>query len=129
MSSALDAFRAQQEAANRVHARLMEVVQLLKRLQAQADALARDADLRTAYREEQDHLRAARQFVADVGYLREQERLQYWPGIWRRWAVAVLFALASAAAFGAAFGHFSATGDNITNDVIWPHDRPGTPRR
>ena len=48
MSGALDAFRAQQEAADRVHARLTEVARLLERLQAQADALARDADLRTA---------------------------------------------------------------------------------
>ena len=129
MSGALDAFRAQQEAADRVHARLTEVARLLERLHAQAGAIARDADLRAALRNERDRLSEARQFLAEVRYLREQERLRYWPGLWRRWAVALLFALASVAAFGAAFGRFSAPGQNITTDVILNDDRPGTPRR
>jgi len=129
MSGALDAFRAQEEAANRVHARLTEVARLLERLQAQANAIARDTELRAALRDEHGCLVEARQFLAEARHFREQERLRYWPGIWRRWAVAVLFALASVAAFGAAFGHFSPPGGNITNDVISTHERPGTPRR
>jgi hypothetical protein len=137
MSGALDAFRAQREAAEQVHARLVEVSRLLEQLRRQADAIARDADLRAALRDEQDRLREARQFVADVRYLREQDRLRYWPGVWRRWVVAVLFALASAAAFGAASGRFAShfpgaqlDGANITNDVILEnYDRPRAPRR
>jgi hypothetical protein len=137
VSGALDAFLTQREAAEQVHARLMEVSQLLEQLRGQADAIARDADLRAVLRDEQNWLREARQFVAEVRYLREQDRLRYWPGVWRRWVVAVLFALASAAAFGAASGRFAdyipgthSDGGNITNDVILEnHDRRGTPRR
>jgi hypothetical protein len=137
MSSALDAFRAQREAAEQVHAQLMEVSRLLEQLCRQADAIARDADLRAVLRDEQNWLREARQFVAEVRYLREQDRVGYWPGVWRRWVVAVLFALASAAAFGAASGRFAGfipgaqlDGPSITNDVILQnHDRPRAPRR
>ncbi len=129
MSSALDAFRAQREAAEQVHARLKEVARLLEGLRVQVDAIARDADLRAALRDEQDYLREARQLVAEVRHLREQERLRYWPGVWRRWAVALLFALAAVAAFGAALGRFSAPESDITRDVILDHDRPRAPRR
>ena len=129
MQNALEIFRAQREAANQVHLRLIEVAQLLEQLTRQVDAVAGNSDLRAILRDERDCLREARQFVAEVRYLREQEQLRYWPGIWRRWAVAVLFALASAAVFGAAAGRFSAPSGDITKDVILGYDRPGTPRR
>jgi hypothetical protein len=41
--------------------------------------------------------------LVDVRRFHEQERLRFWPGVWRRWALAVSFALASAVAAGA--GH------------------------
>ena len=46
MSSALDAFRAQREAVDQVHARLTEVAELLRDLQAQVDAIAQNQALR-----------------------------------------------------------------------------------
>ena len=103
MQNALDTFRAQREAVDRVHARLTEVAQLLERLTRQVDAVAGNTDLRSVLRDERDWLRQAQALVADVRHFREQERLRFWPGVWRRWAVAVLFALASAAAAGAGY--------------------------
>jgi hypothetical protein len=41
--------------------------------------------------------------LADVRHFREQERLRFWPGVWRRWALAVVFALVAAAAAGAGY--------------------------
>jgi hypothetical protein len=41
--------------------------------------------------------------LVDVRHFREQERLRFWPGVWRRWVLAVAFALASAAAAGASY--------------------------
>ena len=42
--------------------------------------------------------------ITDVRRFREQERLRFWPGVWRRWVLAVIFALAAAAAAGAGYG-------------------------
>jgi hypothetical protein len=103
MQSALDTFRAQREAADQVHARLTEVAQLLDQLTRQVDAVAGNADLRAVLRDERDWLRQAQQLLVDVRHFREQERLRFWPGVWRRWVLAVIFALASAAAAGAAY--------------------------
>ena len=44
MSNALDAFRAQREAVEQVHARLTEVGELLRALQGQVDAVAQNPD-------------------------------------------------------------------------------------
>ena len=103
MQSALDAFRAQCEAADRVHARLTEVAQLLKQLTKQVDAVAGNAELRAILRDEQSWLQQAQVLMAGVRHLREQERLRYWPGIWRRWAPAALFGLTCALAAGAGY--------------------------
>jgi hypothetical protein len=103
MQSALDAFRAQREAVDQVHARLTEVAQLLDHLTRQVDAVAGNTDLRRVLRDERDWLREAQQLLADVRHFREQERLRFWPGVWRRWALAVLFSLAAAAAAGAGY--------------------------
>lgn len=103
MPNALDAFRAQREAADQVHARLLEVSRLLGQLRTQVDSIAGNAEFRAVLRDEQEWLRRAEKLVADVRYFREQERLRYWPGVWRRWALALGFALASAAAAGAGY--------------------------
>lgn len=103
MQNALDTFRAQREAADQVHARLTEVAQLLEQLTRQVDAVTGNADLRVVLRDEQTWLRQAKELLADVRYFREQERLRFWPGVWRRWVIALLFALASAAAAGAGY--------------------------
>jgi hypothetical protein len=103
MQSALDSFRAQREAADQVRSQLNEVAHLLEQLTRQVDAVAGNADLRSVLREERDWLRHTQQLLVDVRHFREQERLRFWPAVWRRWAVAVLLALASAAAAG--FGY------------------------
>jgi hypothetical protein len=41
--------------------------------------------------------------VSEVRSFREQEMLRFWPGVFRRWIVALVFALASAAAAGAGY--------------------------
>ena len=103
MQNALDTFRAQRDAADQVHARLSEVAQLLEQLTRQVDAVANNVDLRAVLRDERDWLRQAQQLLVDVRHFREQERLRFWPGVWRRWVLAVAFALASAAAAGAGY--------------------------
>jgi hypothetical protein len=104
MQTALDAFRAQREAADQVHARLSEVAQLLEQLTRQVEAVTGNTELRAVLRDERDWLREAQALLADVRHFREQERLRFWPGVWRRWLVALVFALASVAVAGAGYG-------------------------
>ncbi len=47
MSSALEAFRAQREEAEQIHARLTQVVELLRAIRSEANVLAHDETLRT----------------------------------------------------------------------------------
>ncbi len=103
MLSALDAFRAQKEAVDQVHARLVEVADLLRTLQAQADAIARNQPLIELLRQEQTLLERAQRTLDDVRAFREDERCRVWPAIWRRWAVAVAFALVTVFAGGGGY--------------------------
>ena len=103
MQNSLDTFRAQREAADQVHARLTEVAQLLEQLAKQVDAVASNADLRAVLRDERDWLHEAQRLLADVRHFREQERLRFWPGLWRRWMLAVALSLPAAAAAGAGY--------------------------
>jgi hypothetical protein len=103
MSSALDMFRAQREAVDQVHSRLTQVAELLRGLRTQVDAVAQDQALRQVLRDEERWLENARRTIAEVRALREDEMRRFWPAVWRRWAVALTFALASAAAFGAGY--------------------------
>jgi hypothetical protein len=48
--------------------------------------------------EEQDWLTRAQFAVSEVRSFRERDMLRFWPGGIRRWTVALVFALASAAA-------------------------------
>jgi hypothetical protein len=101
MSSALDAFRAQREAAEQVQARLTEVADLLRAIKTETNVLAHDDGLRKLLQEEQTWLLRAEELVRQVRYFREAETSRFWPAMWRRWVVAVAFALAAAFAFGA----------------------------
>ena len=94
MPNALDTFRAQKEAADQVHARLTEVAASLNRLRLEVDGLV-TKDLRDALREEQSLLSRAQETIAVARHFREQEMLRFWPSIWRRWAIAIVFALAT----------------------------------
>jgi len=103
MPSAIDVFREQREAAEQLHGQLAEISALLGRLRQQVNALALNEDLRTVLREERDWLSRAQLAVSEVRSFREQDMLRFWAGVIRRWAVALVFALASAAAAGAGY--------------------------
>jgi len=103
MSSALNAFRAQREEAEQIHTRLTQVVELLRAIRTEANVLAHDEALRKLLQEEQTWLARTKDLVNEVRHFRESESRRFWPAVWRRWGVAVVFALAAAAAFGA--GH------------------------
>jgi hypothetical protein len=66
-------------------------------------------ELRDALREEQSLLIRAQETIAVARHFREQEMLRFWPSIWRRWAIAIVFALAALAAAGAAYGWATTT--------------------
>jgi hypothetical protein len=104
MPTALDTFRAQREAADGVYARLTEVSQLLHQLRGQADALTRNDELHAVLQREQNWLDQAQRTIEEARRWRELEMRRFWPGVWRRWALALVFALASAAAAGAGYG-------------------------
>jgi hypothetical protein len=103
MSNALDAFRAQREAVEQVHARLTDVADLVGRLQRQVDSIAQDQSLRQVLRDEELWLEGARRTLEEVRAFREEEMRRFWPATCRRWAVALTFALASASVFGAGY--------------------------
>jgi len=103
MGNALEEFRAQREAVEDVRARLVEVAGLLQSLRQEAAVLARDQTLRKLLDEEQAWLLRAQDLVRQVQRFRETETSRFWPAVWRRWAVAVVFALVCVATFGAAY--------------------------
>lgn len=96
-------FREQREAAERLHARLQEISTLLGQVRQQVNALALNEALRTVLREEQDWLTRAQLVASEVRSFREQDMLRVWPGVLRRWIVALVFVLLSAAAAGAGY--------------------------
>jgi hypothetical protein len=103
MANAIDTFRAQREAADGVYARLTEVSLLLRDLRGQADALARNDELRAVLQREQSWLDQAQRTIEEARRWRQMEMQRFWPAVWRRWALALVFALASAAAAGAGY--------------------------
>ena len=103
MSSALKAFRAQREEVEQIHTRLTQVVELLHAIRSEANAIAHDEGLPKLLREEQAWLARTQDLIRQVQYFRELEASRFWPAMWRRWIVAVVFALLAAAASGA--GH------------------------
>jgi hypothetical protein len=100
MSTALDEFRAQREAVDDLRARVEEVAKMIAALTAQVDALTGDPALRQLLEKEQTWLAQTERALERVRAFREEEMRRFWPAIWRRWAVALAFALASTAAFG-----------------------------
>jgi hypothetical protein len=103
MSSAIEAFRAQREAAEQVQARLTEVTELLRGVASQIQAVVRDDEFRKLLSEEQVWLARSTQLVSELRRLRESEMAQFWPWVWRRWAVVVL--LSTMTAFAGAAGY------------------------
>ena len=100
MSNALDLFRAQQAAVEKVYDRLNDVDGLLARLNDQVAQLAENKDLRQLLQEERTWLESAQRIVNDTRRWREEEARRYWPALMYRWLAALVFALASAYAVG-----------------------------
>ena len=103
MSSALDEFRAHREAVEDVQRRLADVANLVRSLQEQATALSQDEGLRELLRSEETWLRRAEDVIRAGRDARECELQRFWPGVWRRWAVAMVLALVVAFAAGAGY--------------------------
>jgi hypothetical protein len=103
MSSALETFRAQREIAEQVHARLTEVTELLRGVTGQMQAVARDDEFRKLLAEEQVWLTRSTQLVGELRRLRESEMAQFWPWVWRRWAMAMV--LSAMTALGGVAGY------------------------
>jgi len=103
MPSALEEFRAQREAADAVLSRASEVTRMLGDLRAQANALVQDKALLDFLQAEREWLAQTTRTLADVRIFREHEMQRFWPAMWRRWVVAVVFALASAFTFGSGY--------------------------
>jgi hypothetical protein len=103
--NALDAFRAQREAADAMYERVQEIAALLAQVRRQADAVAGNADLHAVLQREQTWLSQAQRTVAEVRAWREREARQFWRSVVGRWALALAFALASAWAAGAGYAY------------------------
>ena len=93
MPNALDMYRAQQTAANDMHAKLSEVEVLVQRVRSEVNALAQDHRLQEALRQEQTWLEQAGRTVKEVQRWRDLEAYRFWPGVVYRWAFALVFTL------------------------------------
>jgi hypothetical protein len=105
MPNAIDTFRAQREAAAAVYERLQEISEVLAVVRTQVDAVAGNADLRALLQREEAWLIQASRTVSEVRAWREREARQFLPSLPRRWALALIFALASAWIAGAGYAY------------------------
>jgi hypothetical protein len=62
------------------------------------------ATLLAVLQREQSWLEQAGRTIEEARKWREMEMQRFWPGVWRRWVLALVFALASAAAARAGYG-------------------------
>jgi hypothetical protein len=107
MPSALDLFRAQQQAAEAVYVQLLAVAALLADLRKEADALQRTDELKQLLERQQRWLVEAQQTVSHVELARQNDMHRFWRGVVLRWVIAAVFAITAAAAAGAAYVAFT----------------------
>jgi hypothetical protein len=103
MTNALDAFREQRVAAGQVYAVVRETAALISELQTQVKALSSMDELKALLQQEEHWLREMQRVVTELRRLPEEEMRRFGPAVVRRWALALLFALISAAATGAGY--------------------------
>lgn len=103
MANALDTFREQRVAAGQVYAALKETSELLRGLQSQVKALTRIDELKALVQQEDRWLGEAQRLMAEIRRLQEGALGRHQPPVIRRWALALIFALGSAAASGAGY--------------------------
>lgn len=103
MRNALETFKAQQEAAETLHARLTDVAALLSDLTVRVDRVRIGAELKATLDAEQRWLAQMQDLLRDVRRWRQWESHESRrKAVWR-WSVAVAFALAVSTASGAGF--------------------------
>lgn len=107
MPSALEMFRAQQEAADAVYAGLQEVAALLADIRKESDALQSTNELKRLLEQQARWLNEARQTVSRVQWARENDMHRFWRGVVVRWLIAAVFAIAAATAAGAGYVAFA----------------------
>lgn len=95
MGNTLEAFKAQRDAAEAVHAKLAEVAALVSTLQPQIEALGLDQALSDTFEKETRWLVQVRELVREVRAFRETEFRRFRLGVVWRWVLACLFALAA----------------------------------
>lgn len=117
MPNALDMYRAQQTAANEVHAKLSEVAALVQRVRAEVNALAQDQRLQEVLRQEKTWLDQAERTVKEVQRWRDLEAFRFWPGVVYRWAFALVFTLFAVWIAGAGYAWVSADRDRELTDL------------
>jgi hypothetical protein len=86
-----------------VYAALKETSEFVRGLQSQVNALTRIDELKTLLQEEDRWLHEAQRLVAEMRRLRGDDLRRRRLSVIRRWALALIFALASAAATGAGY--------------------------
>ena len=101
MANALDAFKAQREAAVAVHAELSEASSLLRQLRAQVDGLV--PEIKGLMRDQQRWLAKTQEAVLEVRQWHERDEPRLLRGVFWRWTVAAAFALAAAGLAGAGY--------------------------
>lgn len=84
--------------------RLTEVAELLRVMRRDAEAIGQHESLRIILRQEQDLVERTEDLVTRVRHAREVELQRFWPGVWRRWAAAVMLVVIAALAAGAGYG-------------------------
>jgi len=99
----MDEFRAQRQAVDEIHARLGEVRELLRAIKDEVKGSVKDEALVKLLSQEQSWLRQAQGFVQEVKWARERETRAFWPSVWRRWSIAVAFALVAVVTAGAGY--------------------------
>jgi hypothetical protein len=103
MANALDAFKAQREAVESLHARLNDVAGLVSALKQQVDGLALHPELKQTLRDEQAWLVAAADTIREVRRWRDHEMRRLWFSIFWRWVLACAFALVATWSAGAGY--------------------------
>jgi len=82
----------------------MEVGELLAKLEVRVAGMAAGQQaLSQVLRDEEKWLERAERAVNAVREFREHEMRRRWPAVLRRWTVAIVYALASAVAFGSGY--------------------------
>ncbi len=103
MASVIDLFKAQQEAAEALHARLTQVAALMSNLLAQVDQLRLNGELKSTLEAEQQWLEKTQHVLRDVRSWRERESREVRRSAIWRWSTAIAFALAVSTATAAGF--------------------------